>query len=129
MTQKLDPIVKKTRAAARAALERVGREAVAELVRMVSVPVVRGRYRIIRSLPGEPPRKEFGTYVTTIKHKRMPGGHSVEELSIYSNDPRALWFEKGTSRMAKRPHFAVIQKKFGLRMRFKQYLAEEMRKR
>lgn len=128
MAQRLDPIVKQFRAANRRALFRLGKEAQTELRKMVGIRVGRTHYGVIRSNPGEPPRRETGEYQQSLKYRVLPGAETVDDLSIYSSDIRSLWFEGGTKHMAKRPHFAVLIRRFGLRKKYKQYLKEELGK-
>lgn len=63
---------------------------------------------IIRSSPGEPPRKEFGDYYDSITHETTREGDLVI-TRIGSRLPgRGPWLEFGTDKIAPRPHFAPL---------------------
>lgn len=78
----------------------------------ISVPVgyrigPRGGVTVIRSKPGEPPRRETGDYQSSIDHQTATDGSRVT-TSIFTDDPIGGYLENGTSRMAKRPHFKPV---------------------
>jgi hypothetical protein len=121
------------RKAVRLALNSLGREGVADIRELINVPVTYhlGRYgaRIAeRSLPGEPPRREFRDLYKSIKYKTEAKAETVEDLSIYTARKQAGWLEFGTSRMRPRPFFHKGAKKRGnLQRRFKKRLAEVLK--
>jgi hypothetical protein len=74
----------------------------------VSIPVEyatgpRGGLLIIRSQPGEAPRKERGVYQKSWEQSVTPVTDAVQG-EVYTDDVRAAYFTKGTSRMRPRPH-------------------------
>ncbi|HEV7297934.1 MAG TPA: hypothetical protein VGN72_01110 [Tepidisphaeraceae bacterium] len=100
-----------------AAAERAIRPAVADVYEgvreAVSVPVgyaqgPRGGVMVVRSLPGEAPRKERGVYRDSWQQEVAVDGDRVEG-TVFTDDIRGLWFAEGTkvggvTRMAPRPH-------------------------
>ncbi len=81
-----------------------------ELRDLVAKPVGRSGSKIIRSKPGEPPRRETGKYQASIKHTVTVAGNRVRGEA---GTPMLLrvWFRDGTARMAPRPHFAQVYRK------------------
>lgn len=70
----------------------------------VSKPVGRSGTRIIRSKPGEPPRRETGKYQGSITHYTRRQGNAIRGAAGTPMQ-RGVWLNHGTSRMAARPHF------------------------
>jgi len=114
--------------AARAALTELGKEIVWQIKSSISVPVqhVRG-FGAIRSDPGEPPRKDTGTLYKSIKMRIDPGGESIENLVIYTTDPKAWLLEYGTANMEPRPFWAPARQRAStMKNRFKSLMAKHM---
>lgn len=93
------------------AMDTCGKEWADGLRRDVSVPVGRSGSRIVRSLPGEPPRREHGDYIDSILHDtRREGALVITEIgSILPN--RGVWLEGGTSRIRPRPSFGPLHQR------------------
>ena len=74
----------------------------------VGVQVGYSGSRVIRSLPGEPPRREHGHFQDSITHQtRREGNLIITEIgSLLPN--RGVWLEGGTSRMKPRPSFGPL---------------------
>jgi hypothetical protein len=72
------------------ALKQIGAKEVAEIREDLSVPVELGEDgKIIRSSPGEPPRKEFGILQENVEYAVVPGEGAIPlpELIISSSRP------------------------------------------
>ena len=68
----------------------------------------RGTPRLHRaSAPGQPPTVDTGSYRESFAFARV----SATKRRVGTDDKRATWFERGTLRMAKRPHFSVAFRK------------------
>ena len=83
------------KAAARAALEPAGKALADEVRRRVSVPGLG-----VPSAPGEPPRKQTGGLLASIRHEVDP---TSLEILVIADHPAAFYLEYGTQRMAARP--------------------------
>ncbi len=93
--------------------EWLGQQMLFDLVESVSVPVAFEGSRVVRSLPGEPPRLETGLYASTLQYESIidiEGGKF--RISLFTDDERGIWFEEGTDNMAPRPHFDAITEKW-----------------
>jgi hypothetical protein len=77
------------------------REAVSIEVEYVRGP--RGGKRVIRSKPGEAPRKEKGSYINSIT-SQMNEGEPIS-ASAYTTSRIGVYLEDGTEKMAPRPHW------------------------
>jgi hypothetical protein len=75
------------------------------VIDLISVPVAHGRGFVIRSAPGEPPRRDVGGLVASIHSEVIEGadGPDTITLSVYSDSPVATFLEYGTAVMAARP--------------------------
>lgn len=74
------------------ALDAIGRRAVDEIKADLGVPVEVGEHgRIIRSSPGDPPRKEFGILQENIEHEvyQQDGPIPLPALRVTSSRPPA----------------------------------------
>jgi hypothetical protein len=69
----------------------------------VSIDVVRSGSQVIRSLPGEPPRRDRGDLYDNIE-SRTEADAEVITVSVDTDIPHALFTDAGTDRMAARPH-------------------------
>jgi hypothetical protein len=90
------------------AMERVGEAVRDEWQSRVSVPVEyvagpRGGVVVVRSLPGEPPRKETGELHDSIQ-AATESDADVLTTTVDSEVPHAAYTNEGTARMAPRPH-------------------------
>jgi hypothetical protein len=79
----------------------------ADIVELVSVPVQYAGSEVIRSRPGEPPRRETGIYRDSIRHEVIDGeaGPDSATLHLFTNSVIGTYLEYGTSAMKPRPHF------------------------
>jgi hypothetical protein len=111
----------KVRQAVRQALSEIGRRGVGFLkdetgVRVQWVP----RFGYVRSDPGEPPRRQYpdmrGDRVelwSSFKYRVEPRATSVEDLSIYTFDPKAPILEGGSMYMEARPFMEPLRQSMG----------------
>ena len=81
---------------------------VAELKATISIPVdyqtgPRGGQVIIRSSPGEPPRKDFGTLTDSIEISSPINGDTSVEIDLYTTYKVAAYLQEGTKHMDARP--------------------------
>jgi bacteriophage HK97-gp10 putative tail-component len=88
-------------------MEDFGKDVATDLKERISVPVgyrigPKGGTYIIRSAPGEPPRKETGTLLNSVESE-VETDADVVTLEISSDAPYAGFLEDGTERMAPRP--------------------------
>lgn len=99
----VDGIMADINGSAEQAYRAVGPEVEAYAVQLVSVPVGRQGSKIIRSKPGEPPRKETGGVAGGIGHEVRRDAEDQPTLIVYAIGAVAGYLTDGTSRMAKRP--------------------------
>ncbi len=92
MAERLQPAVAKTAA-----------DLTADIQRRINVPVGRSGSRVIRSKPGEPPRREFGNYRASWETRDARSGDEITGTAGTTSN-LGPWLERGTSRMAARPH-------------------------
>lgn len=126
--RRVDPYKKRLNKAIRQALTKVGQEAVADLRKILSVRVeyVSG-YGLIRSDPGESPRKEFGNLQKSMKYRVLPKAQNSESLLIYTNSIIAIYLEYGTEKIEPRPFWKkAVGNVAALRRRFKFWLKHFM---
>jgi hypothetical protein len=115
VTDFADTLIDDLRERAGTAFDEFGREVLDALRESVSVPVQYAGSRVIRSAPGEPPRRETGDYRAGLGTELtfLPAGVST---SIFTDAPLGPWLENGTSRgLAARPHFAPIFDRYAAR--------------
>lgn len=104
-----------------------------ELRRLVAVPVEWGEFRLIRSRPGEPPRRETGVYQASITADVELDNDFVVG-SVFSCDERAPILERGGYSVvidesffgekkdyrqvfiAPRPHWVILQEEWDQRL-------------
>jgi hypothetical protein len=89
------------------AMRLYGEEVATDLRESLSVPVQYVGSRIIRSKPGERPRKETGKYRGTVATDTTIEGRRVV-TRIGPRSHIAEFLEDGTSRMAPRPHVGPL---------------------
>lgn len=120
--------------AVRKVLTGMGKDSVEFIRFLVGTPVQKASDgSIVRSEPGEAPRKEKGMkaggYQRSITYHVKPKAETVEELSVYTFDARAQWFEDGTENMEPRPHWGEARKKLGsFQKEFEKRLAAEFKR-
>jgi hypothetical protein len=89
------------------AFQKIGGESEQQIIEMVSIPVGRAGNRIVRSKPHEAPRTETGKYRGSFANAVERNAGDVV-LVLYSNDPKGVFLQIGTSRMIQRNHFDRI---------------------
>jgi hypothetical protein len=101
----------------------LGDRATAELIEMLSVPVEFDGNKVIRSAPGEPPRREDGDLIATVDSNLVPGPDVLPALRV-SIGGHAEELEYGAftnfGQVEPRPHMAP------LRESMKTYAADEL---
>ena len=65
------------------------------------------RVRVIRSKPGQPPRRETGDYQDSIQSAVTVEADRIT-ASIYTNSKIGVYLEHGTEKMESRPHWSRI---------------------
>lgn len=87
-----------------ASMDQLGASMATTLKNIVAVPVERTKGRVIRSKPGEAPRRDTGAYQESITHATTESGNTIR---TESGSPRKLadWLQHGTNRMAPRNHY------------------------
>lgn len=86
------------------AVETVAAGITADVKQRIGVPVGYANGRVIRSRPGEPPRREFGDYIGSWTYTVVREGDVIKGTSGSTMPGRGVWLEKGTGRIAPRPH-------------------------
>jgi hypothetical protein len=116
----------RARRACRLALNEIGRRGVADIRDSINVRVQYVGHLVIRSDPGEPPRREFGDLYRSIHYRVAPKAETVEALEIYTDRyPVAVYLEFGTTFMEPRPFFEPQRKKMrGVKRLFEQLFNE-----
>jgi hypothetical protein len=77
VTDFADTLIDDLRERATTAFDEFGREVLEALRQSVSVPVGRAGSRVIRSAPGEPPRREFADYIASLGTETFPSGRRL----------------------------------------------------
>lgn len=88
--------------------EAVGPLIVSDVKTLISINVEYGPGGavIVRSKPGEPPRRETGLLQSSIGYGVQSG--EIVSLQIDSDCPYSGFLEKGTTHMAQRPYFETV---------------------
>lgn len=109
----VDSIMSRIRAGAEVGMRQALELAREESERLQSVPVVRTRGRVIRSRPGQPPRRETGRLQAS--HRTQIEGEGDAVRGVLFNVARSergapypAYLERGTSRMAARPTYGPV---------------------
>jgi hypothetical protein len=106
-----DQIVDALIVRAESGMETIVAELEEKLRAAVSVPVGHTGNVVIRSLPGESPREEFGDYEGSFGHATATEGDVVRGAAGTTSE-RGPWFEGGTTKMKPRPHFGKVRDEF-----------------
>lgn len=108
----------RARKAARLALNEIGRRIVADIRFSIGIMVQKVGSELIRSDPGEPPRREptwlserGGFLWKSIKYKTLPGATTLDELLIYTSDIVAVYMEFGTGTIEPRPFWEPARRR------------------
>jgi hypothetical protein len=80
---------------------------------LISVPVQRTGNRVIRSRPGQPPRKDTGRLHGSVKGVAAKVGKDRVEGKVTTATPYDQFLEKGTSKMSRRPFAGPTEAKWG----------------
>ncbi len=92
-------------------LEGVADAMVETVQEFISINVERQGGRVIRSAPGEHPRKDTGRLYESIQYE-IERDESIITITIDTDTPYAPFLEFGTSKMAERPIFEGIMERF-----------------
>lgn len=84
--------------AAKASLERFARERIVDIQTRIGIPVERTTGRIVRSSPGEPPRKDSGDLWNSLQATEVVFISNEIDIFIFTTVPYAKWLEEGTDR-------------------------------
>ncbi len=88
----------------------IGVEMVDDVRERISVPVEYvGDGIVIRSDPGEPPRREFGHLWASTDHSVGNGPRNDPQLTVRNNAAYARRLEYGEGRLAARPFFGPLR--------------------
>jgi hypothetical protein len=99
--------------AIREALTEIGRDYVDTLRDLVNVRVVYIGGTVIRSDPGEPPRREWGDLWRSFGFKVASRATTLEALTIFSTSMVSFALEYGTDRIEPRPHWEPAAEQAG----------------
>jgi hypothetical protein len=90
-------------------IEQTARDIADDLRHRMSVPVVRSGSKVIRSRPGEPPRKDKGGLVASVQVRMILGDAAAPVVAeIFSDSEIAVYLEEGTEHMSPRPVWGVV---------------------
>lgn len=126
-------VINEINSAARAAVTDILRDARRELRDSINVPVQRVGSEVIRSDPGEPPRREFGDLWKSIQISVVQVSDTQIRGRLYSNDKTgkvlALEYGRLDGSLEPRPFFGPQQKRLAaslpaIRQRFRDKLRE-----
>jgi hypothetical protein len=106
----------KVQKAFRKALTIVANEMKSDFVKMTGKPVTVWRGRVIRSQPGEAPRKESGRFNRSF-HFRTSASPNRDAMEMWSDDPKFPHLELGTKYMAARPSFKLLWEKWKTKLK------------
>lgn len=87
-------------------MEGVGRDVSADLKKTISIPVVRQGAKVIRSKPGEPPRKDTGRLYNSVRYVVYRAGVDITNVVITTETPYDVFVN------ATRPFQAIIEAKW-----------------
>lgn len=107
-----DEITDRLIAGSRAGFDGIAEELSRRIKAMVNIPDGGTPSRPIHSKPGEPPRRESGNYRDSWQHATEVRGDTVRAVTGTPME-LGLWLEKGTGRMAPRPHASKLAQEFG----------------
>lgn len=96
---------------ARDGFDEIGADLAERLRKKIDVAVGRSGGVVVRSLPGEPPRRDTGDYQATVRHETRTEGNTVT-TAAGTDSQLGPWLEGGTSRMKPRPHFKPVREEF-----------------
>lgn len=91
--------------------DEIGAELEARFRELLSVQVEGTGKEVVRSKPGEAPRRESGGYEGSFKHVTTVEGDTVATRAG-TEDPRGAWFTGGTATMQPRPHAETVRDEF-----------------
>lgn len=98
----------------RRAIENIAKDMEAELKEVLNTPVENVDGKIIRSSPGEAPRRETGRLKASIGTQVNISGNEVQLIAgdLYGHAPYALYLEYGTLNTAARPYLLPALSKY-----------------
>lgn len=110
----------RARKATRLALNELGRLIRDDIRDSINVRVQKVGTELIRSEPGEPPRREplwlskrGGELWKSIRYKVRAKAETIEDLIVYTTDIVALYMEYGTSKIEPRPFWEPARRRVG----------------
>lgn len=98
----------------RRVIERTAKDAADDLQKRLSVPAASRANAsfTISSAPGEFPRKRSGRLAASVFHRVVQDAVTKLYFEVGVTAPHSKFLEKGTSRMAARPHLAPTREKW-----------------
>lgn len=109
----------------------LGRDIVAELRDVIGVRVQRVGSEVIRSEPGEPPRRDSSKLYDSLRSHVQRDSATSAALSVSTDVEYAAWLEEGTGRMEARPWWAVTFGRIGpyIKDKLSDHLSERLSSR
>jgi len=101
--QVTDAVIDRLKERLRVAAEPVVEGLAKNVANLINKPVGRVGGKVIRSNPGEPPRRETGKYAKSWRSRVTVNGDNIRGLA-YSPVKYGAYLQTGTARMAARPH-------------------------
>jgi hypothetical protein len=85
----------------------LGGEIVRDMREMIGVPVSGSGRNVVRSKPGEPPRKETGALQGSWRHHTVTEGDTVRTVAG-TPSMIGVYLQKGTATIRPRPHASTL---------------------
>lgn len=101
-------IVRELREAVEGELRRLAPDVHEDMLWTIGVPVQYIGRRTIRSLPGEPPRRETGALQDSWNWRVLTPAVDRTVAEIYTASKVGLYLQRGTSRIRPRPHLDPV---------------------
>jgi hypothetical protein len=108
----IDRIMSGLTAQVKATMDAALRDTADDMRRIISVPVVRSGGKVIRSKPGEPPRKDTGKLLASVQSVVESLEKDKVRGSVSTNVFYDVFLTNGTSKMAPRPYAGPTEAKW-----------------
>jgi len=107
-----DEIMARILAQAEQVMGEMAEDAAQDMRDLISVPVSRTKGKVIRSAPGEPPRKDSGALQASVKATVDQHEKDKVVATVTTDVPYDVYLRDGTKKMAPRPFHGPIEAKW-----------------